>query len=84
MGKIIIENTSLAKACDDVVKKWKFKDTEALLKYAVAVMLASLKSLILKMEKLVMKKPQHANIMITLLMLIRMKSMNFSTKRLKN
>ena len=39
MGKIIIENTSLAKACDDVVKKWKFKDREALLKYAVAVML---------------------------------------------
>ena len=49
MGKIIIENTSLAKACDDVVKKWKFKDREALLKYAVAVMLeADTSTLIVK------------------------------------
>jgi hypothetical protein len=39
MEKIIIENTSLAKAYDEVVKKWKFKDREALLKYATAIML---------------------------------------------
>ena len=39
MEKIIIENTSLAKAYDEVVKKWKFKDREAMLKYAVAIML---------------------------------------------
>ncbi len=39
MEKIIIENASLAKAYDEVVKQWKFKDREALLKYATAVML---------------------------------------------
>ena len=39
MEKITIENTSLAKACDKVVKKWRFKDREAMLKYAVAIML---------------------------------------------
>ena len=49
MEKIIIGNNSIAKACDDVVKKWKFKDREALLKYAVAVMLeADTSTLIVK------------------------------------
>jgi|688.fasta_scaffold41490_4 hypothetical protein len=49
MEKITIENTSLAKAYDDAVKKWRFKDREAMLKYAVAVMLeADVSTLIIK------------------------------------
>ena len=49
MERVTIENTSLAKACDEVVKKWRFKDREEMLKYAVAIMLeADVSSLIIK------------------------------------